>query len=122
MRGVGGVPIGRAALQGTVEQAVARFQSGGGRCLVIPPEGTRGRAPTGRRASIASRVAAGVPIVLGYLDYGRQVAGLGPAFMPTGDVAADFEVFPRFYEKVQPRFPEKMNLRSIVPPPELEKG
>ena len=56
-----------------------------------------------------------VPIVLGFIDYGRKVAGLGPAFKPTGDLTRDFEVFRAFYENVQPRFPDKKG--AIAPPP-----
>ena len=53
--------------------------------------------------------------MLGYLDYGRKVAGLGPAFTPTGDLVADFEVFREFYSKVQAKYPEKKG--EIAPPP-----
>jgi len=118
MRRLGGVPIDRSARHGIVEQAVTRFKSGAPLALAVPPEGTRGRAPHWKTGFYHIARGAGVPIVLGYIDYGRRVAGLGPAFMPTGDLAADFEVFRAFYENVKPRFPEKMG--PIVPPPELK--
>ena len=56
-----------------------------------------------------------MPIGLGYNDYARKVAGLGPAFTPTGDLVRDFEVFRAFYDKVQPKYPEKKG--AIAPPP-----
>jgi len=120
MRRVGGVPIDRSARHGIVEQAVARLSSGEPLALAVPPEGTRGRAPHWKTGFYHIARGAGVPIVHGYLDYGRRVAGLGPAFMPTGDLAADFEVFRAFYEKVQPRFPDKMG--PILPPPEKKEA
>jgi hypothetical protein len=43
------------------------------------------------------------------------VAGLGPAFRPTGDLARDFEVFRAFYDKVQAKYPDKKG--EIAPPP-----
>jgi 1-acyl-sn-glycerol-3-phosphate acyltransferase len=115
MRRLGAVPIDRSASHGVVEQAIARLQKGEPLALAVPPEGTRGRAPHWKSGFYHIARGAGVPIVLGYIDYGRKVAGLGPAFTPTGDVEADFEVFRAFYENVRPRFPDKVG--PIAPPP-----
>jgi 1-acyl-sn-glycerol-3-phosphate acyltransferase len=115
MRRLGGIPIDRSARHGIVDQAVARLKSGAPLALAVPPEGTRGRAAHWKTGFYHIARGAGVPIVLGYIDYERRVAGLGPAFTPTGDVAADFEVFRAFYDNVQPRFPDKKG--PIAPPP-----
>jgi 1-acyl-sn-glycerol-3-phosphate acyltransferase len=115
MRGLGGVPIDRSASHGVVEQAVAQLQESERLALAVPPEGTRGRSPHWKTGFYHIARGAGVPIVLGYLDYGRKVAGLGPAFVPTGDLEADFAVFREFYAKVQARFPEKAG--AVAPPP-----
>jgi 1-acyl-sn-glycerol-3-phosphate acyltransferase len=115
MRQLGGVPIDRSAHHGVVEQAVARLKESDRLALAVPPEGTRGRAPHWKTGFYHIACGAGVPIVLGYIDYRRKVAGLGPAFQPTGDLDADFEVFREFYSKIQPRFPEKAG--AIAPPP-----
>ena len=105
MRALGGVPIDRSARHGVVEQAVERFATSERLVLAVPPEGTRGRAPHWKTGFYHIARGAGVPIVLGYIDYGRKVAGLGPAFMPTGDLDADFEVFRDFYSKVTAKHP-----------------
>jgi 1-acyl-sn-glycerol-3-phosphate acyltransferase len=115
MRGLGGVPIDRAARHGVVEQAIERFRTSERLALAVPPEGTRGRAPHWKSGFYHIARGAKVPIVLGFIDYGRKVAGLGPAFTPTGDLVRDFEVFRDFYGKVQARFPEKKG--EIAPPP-----
>lgn len=115
MRALGGVPIDRSASHGVVEQAVARLQSSEHLALAVPPEGTRGHSPHWKTGFYHIARGAGVPIVLGYLDYGRKVAGLGPAFTPTGNLEADFEVFKEFYAKVQARFPDKAG--AVAPPP-----
>jgi 1-acyl-sn-glycerol-3-phosphate acyltransferase len=117
MRWLGGVPIDRSARHGIVEQAIARFGQLDRLALAVPPEGTRGRAPHWKTGFYHIAVGARVPIVLGYIDYGRKVAGLGPVFEPTGDLAADFEVFRAFYSEVQPKHPDKMG--TIAPPPQL---
>ena len=115
MRGLGGVPIDRSAAHGVVEQAVAQLQESERLALAVPPEGTRGRSPHWKTGFYHIARGAGVPIVLGYLDYGRKVAGLGPAFVPTGDLEADFAVFREFYGKVRAKYPDKAG--AIAPPP-----
>ena len=115
MRRLGGVPIDRSSHHGVVEQAIAQLQSSERLALAVPPEGTRGRTPHWKTGFYHIARGAKVPIVLGFIDYGRKVAGLGPAFTPTGDLERDFEVFRAFYDKVQPRFPEKKG--AIAPPP-----
>jgi 1-acyl-sn-glycerol-3-phosphate acyltransferase len=115
MRRLGGVPIDRSARNGVVEQAVARFGEHERLALAVPPEGTRGKAPYWKTGFYHIARGANVPIVLGFIDYGRKVAGLGPAFTPTGDLNADFAVFREFYGKVQARFPDKKG--EIAPPP-----
>ena len=115
MRALGGVPIDRSARRGAVEQAIERLKGSDRLALAVPPEGTRGRAAYWKTGFYHIARGAEVPIVLGFIDYGRKVAGLGPAFQPTGDLARDFEVFRAFYENVQPRFPDKKG--AIAPPP-----
>jgi hypothetical protein len=48
-----------------------------------------------------------VPILLAYADYRRKVAGIGPAILPTGDVAADLAKIRAFYATITPRYPEQ---------------
>ena len=103
MRALGGVPIDRSARHGVVEQAIARLKESDRLALAVPPEGTRGRGAHWKTGFYHIARGAEVPIVLGFIDYGRKVAGLGPAFRPTGDLARDFEVFRAFYDKVQPK-------------------
>jgi 1-acyl-sn-glycerol-3-phosphate acyltransferase len=115
MRRLGGVPIDRSGRHGVVEQAIAQLKSSERLALAVPPEGTRGRAPYWKTGFYHIARGADVPIVLGFIDYGRKVAGLGPAFTPTGDLQRDFEVFRAFYENVQPKHPDKKG--AIAPPP-----
>ena len=120
MRALGGVPIDRSAPHGVVEQAVERLQQDGRLALAVPPEGTRGHAPHWKSGFYHIARGAKVPIVLGYIDYGRKVAGLGPAFVPTGDIDADFEVFRKFYGHIKARFPNKAGV--VAPPPKKPKS
>jgi 1-acyl-sn-glycerol-3-phosphate acyltransferase len=116
LRALGGVPIDRSARHGVVDAAIDRFAVSAELALAVPPEGTRGKAPHWKGGFYHIARGAGVPIVLGYIDYARKVAGLGPAFMPTGDIDADFAYFREFYSKVAAKNPE--NVGPIAPPPE----
>ena len=42
-------------------------------------------------------LAAEVPIVMAYMDYANKVSGLGPVFVPTGDLEADMLTIKAFY-------------------------
>ena len=115
LRALGGVPIDRSASHGVVDHAIAQFAEHRELALAVPPEGTRKKAPHWKSGFYHIARGAGVPIVLGYLDYGRKIAGLGPAFIPTGDLPADFAVFRAFYSNIKGRYPELVG--PVVPPP-----
>jgi hypothetical protein len=50
---------------------------------------------------------ANVPVVLGFLDYGKKQLGLGPAITLTGDRDTDLAVIGSFYSSISGRWPEK---------------
>jgi len=56
---------------------------------------------TSRALSLLS----GVPILLGFLDYSKKEAGVGPVFWPTGDYEKDLEEIKAFYRTKKGRFP-----------------
>ena len=51
--------------------------------------------------------AAGVPIVMSYLDYSHKRGGFGPALLPSGDVRADMDEIRDFYSDKVGLYPEK---------------
>jgi 1-acyl-sn-glycerol-3-phosphate acyltransferase len=106
IRFFGGIPIDRSARRDVVAQAVDRFRSSETLYLAVSPEGTREYADHWKTGFYHIACEARVPIVFGYVDFGRKAAGLGPIFQPTGDIEADFKVFERFYSHVTPRYPE----------------
>jgi len=100
-KALGGTPIRRGTRSGVVEQSVARFAEAraGGTDLVlaVPAEGTRERAALWRSGFYHIARLAEVPVVLGYLDYARRRAGVGPVVRPSGDVRADMDRIRAFY-------------------------
>lgn len=98
MKRLGIIPIRRDSGQGMVEQMAEAFAGATDLALVLAPEGTRGAEPYWRSGFYQIALAAGVPIVPARVDAAKKESGLGPAFMPTGDVAADMDRLREFYE------------------------
>jgi 1-acyl-sn-glycerol-3-phosphate acyltransferase len=104
MRWLGGLPVDRSRANNLVAAAAAALRATAGPAqLVVPPEGTRGRTRHWKTGFYFIALEARVPIVLAFMDYGRKVGGLGPVFVPTGDVEADMAEIKRFYAGVQGR-------------------
>ena len=91
MHEMGGVPVDRSAPRGVVRQVVQEFENRDEFMLVIAPEGTRKKTSIWKTGFYRIAMKAGVPLVCGFADNERKVAGLGPAVMPTGDYHADME-------------------------------
>lgn len=113
MKQLGGIPVDRSRSQNLVETMIAEFARRDDFILTIPPEGTRGAVRQWRTGFYYIALGAGVPLVCGLMDYGRKVGGLGPAFMPTGDYAADMKKVAEFYFRVTPKFPDRA-MRDII--------
>lgn len=105
LRRLGGVPVDRGTRSNLVQQVVERFGAAERLFLVIPPSGTRRRAPQWKSGFYHIANGARVPIVCAFLDYRRRVGGIGPVITPSGDVAADMPEIRRFYESIAPKHP-----------------
>jgi 1-acyl-sn-glycerol-3-phosphate acyltransferase len=115
VRYFGGIPIDRSKRNNVVEQAIETFRNSERLILAVPPEATRKKSPYWKTGFYHIARGAGVPIVLGYLDYRRKVAGLGPAFMPSGDIVTDFEKLDAFYAPITPKFPADRGTVAVDP-------
>ncbi|MBX2801215.1 MAG: lysophospholipid acyltransferase family protein [Myxococcales bacterium] len=106
MRALGGVPVDRSAPGGLVQQAADALTRTERLMIAVPPSGTRGKRDGWKSGFYWIAHTAQVPVVCGYLDYSRRVAGLGYAFVPSGDVAADMEKVREVYATFRGKFPE----------------
>ena len=98
MRWLGGIPVTREKASNLVAASVAALQASAGPLhLVVPPEGTRGKTSYWKTGFYYIAVGAQVPIVMAYMDYARKISGLGPVFLPTGNVEADMAAIKAFY-------------------------
>lgn len=109
LRWTGGIPIDRTARHNAVEQAVQWFNNRDRAALVIAPEGTRHKTDRWKTGFYHIAQGANVPLVLGFMDYGRKSVGLGPLIEPSGDFEADMETMRQFYAGMTGRHPERMS-------------
>ncbi|MGY0218835.1 lysophospholipid acyltransferase family protein [Endozoicomonadaceae bacterium StTr2] len=107
MRWMGGIPVNRERRTGIVSQAVNAFRTNRRLIIALSPEGTRSQVSRWKTGFYHIAREANVPIVLGYLDFGRKVVGIGPSFRPTGDLERDMAAIQHFYQDIQGKHPEK---------------
>ncbi len=111
MRWTGGIAVDRSKANNLVEESIRLFNEREKFVLTVPPEGTRGKVRYWKTGFYRMADGAGVPIVLGFIDWGRKVGGVGGPVTTTGDIDADMEVIKEFYSHVTPKIPD---LRSDI--------
>ena len=110
-----GIPIDRRTSSNKVDQLVARIAQSEDIALLVPPEGTRSYAPYWKSGFYHVACKAGVPLAFGFLDYARKEGGIGPAFMPSGNVQEDMDRIRAFYSQrtgLHPEWAGPMRLRA----------
>lgn len=73
--------------------------------ILVTPEGTRKYAEEWKSGFYHIANGAGVPIILGFLDYEKKEAGIGPTIHPSGDYEEDLEKIKSYYRNVKGKFP-----------------
>jgi 1-acyl-sn-glycerol-3-phosphate acyltransferase len=104
-RYIGGIPVDRRKHQNLVEQLGEKIKNSEDFYLAIAPEGSRKEVMVWKRGFYHIAKKAGVPIVLGYMDYRRKVVGVGPVFYPGPDIDEDMKAIARFYCTIQAKYP-----------------
>lgn len=112
MRATGGMPVDRSKHNNLVDALVHKFKQHEELILMIAVEGTRSYVKEWKSGFYYTAVGASVPIAMGYLDYGKKVAGFGDLFYPTGDYQKDLLEIQNFYRKFTARHPEKSSLNQ----------
>jgi 1-acyl-sn-glycerol-3-phosphate acyltransferase len=74
----------------------------------VSAPGTRKKARFWKSGFYWIANSAQVPIVCGYLDYEKKTAGLGLAFVPTGNVTADMDRIREFYRDIAGKYPDQV--------------
>jgi 1-acyl-sn-glycerol-3-phosphate acyltransferase len=108
MRWLGGVAVDRNQSQNMVEASASALRQAEGQVhLIVSPEGTRGKVHRWKTGFYFIARQAEVPIVMAFLDYEQKLGGLGPVFVPTGDLEQDMHLIKGFYAGVKGRNPQQ---------------
>ena len=102
MMWLGGIPVDRDKANNLVAASIDALNAADGPLqLIVPPEGTRSNTRFWKTGFYYIAVGAKVPIVMAYMDYDRKRSGLGPVFVPTGEIEADMIKIKAFYAPVK---------------------
>ncbi len=115
LRFAGAIPVNRKQSQNFIEHSKTLFQKYSSLILSLSPEGTRNKTDFWRTGFYYMALNAGVPIVLGFLDYATKTGGFGPMLRPSGNIMKDMEQIRIFYQNIKGKYPEKMGAIQINP-------
>ena len=111
IKALGGIAIDRKRVPGGRKQTYTEamttmLKESEELVIMVTPEGTRSYAPKWKSGFYHIALGANVPIVIGYLDYKKKVAGIGPVIYPNGNMDEQIEEMKEFGRTVTPKYPE----------------
>lgn len=112
-RAIGGTPVHRNGGQNHILQMTELFNNSEQLVLALAPEGTRGKTDHWKTGFHAIARAAGVPILMSYLDHGKKQVGIGGMFYPSDDIETDFCLIRDFYKNRSGKNPENESLIRV---------
>ena len=89
MRWLGGIPVNLYESRNVVQQMIDAFNSNDELIVVISPEANRAYVEKWKSGFYHIAVGAGLPIVLGFLDFARREGGYLNTFLPSGELERD---------------------------------
>ena len=107
LKGLGAVSVDRGNRHNNlVQRATEVLRESDDECVVITPEGTRKAVKRFKRGFYEIAMRAGVPIVLGFMDFKTKRAGYGPTIIPSGDFEADVAKMLEFFAPIHAKNPK----------------
>lgn len=109
-KAIGGVPVKRGKGGGDLtSQLIERYRNSDRLVLAITPEGTRSLTTRWHTGFLHIAYEAGIPIVLGAIDFKKKEVTLTDVFTPTGDAATDLRAVKDYYKPFTGRYPDKFS-------------
>ena len=118
---LGGIAIDRSPQKageprkGTVEAMAQLFEKHEHMALVVTIEGTRKKVDQIKTGFYHVARQANVPIVFGFLDYGKRIAGVGKSIDPNRPYEEVQREMYSFFGRITPKFPEMNSFREKPP-------
>ena len=99
LRHLGAIPVDRKNPIRITKQIIDQIEASDTFHLCIAPEGTRKPVKRWKTGFHTFARAAGIPVYLGYFDWGRKEIGYGPRYECTDDAMADLRAIQKFYKE-----------------------
>lgn len=106
-RRLGGVPVDRAAPEGTVAAAAELFTAPEAVWIALAPEGTRYKVDRWKTGFWRIARAGMVPILPVAIDHGSRLLRIGSLYTPTDDQDADLAALQRNFSAKMARRPDR---------------
>ncbi len=114
LKAMGGIPVNRGKRNNMIDQVTDLFEKSDELAVIITPEGTRKYNANWKKGFYHIAKKANVPVICGFIDYGKKEGGIGPIIYPSpGNFEKDFAVIENFYRDKTARHPENYNLSHI---------
>jgi 1-acyl-sn-glycerol-3-phosphate acyltransferase len=104
---LGGVPINRREATGMTRQLAEAYARKENFSICIAPEGTRSKSDHWKTGFYRLALTTGLPLGLGFIDYGSKSAGIAHWVTLSGDEVADLEMLRAYYADKTGLYPEK---------------
>lgn len=98
LRSLGAIPVDRKNPVRITKQVIDAMERSESFHLCIAPEGTRKPVKRWKTGFHTFAKAAGIPVYLGFFDWGRKEIGHGPRFECSDDAMADLRAIQAFYK------------------------
>lgn len=111
-RSIGGIPVprGKSNRNGSlVEYLTGRFENSEQMVLAITPEGTRSKTSRWHTGFLRIAQAAGIPIVLGVIDFATKRVMINDILNMTGNLELDMRNVKDFYKPFKGKHPENFS-------------
>jgi 1-acyl-sn-glycerol-3-phosphate acyltransferase len=104
---LGGVPINRREATGMTRQLAEAYARKENFSICIAPEGTRSKSDHWKTGFYRLALTTGLPLGLGFIDYGSKSAGIERWVTLSGNEVADLEMLRAYYADKTGLYPEK---------------
>lgn len=107
MKWLGGIPVYLHESRNVVQQMIDAFDNSDELIIVISPEANRAQVEKWKTGFYHIAAGAGLPIVLGFLDFTRREGGYLETFTPTGNFERDLVEIRARYQGIEGKYPEQ---------------
>ncbi len=109
MMWMGGIPVNRSKSTNMVQASIDAIQGNDQLFLIVPPEGTRSKVTYWKTGFYHIAQGAGVPILMGFLDFRRKASGIAGTYVTTGDIEADMNYIKSIYAPMKGKIEDQFH-------------